>query len=152
MSGPIEMSLLLDPVVSTGSHRQPVRKPLFSDDGRCAMALTDTAVRLARPTGNDYTRGDTDGLALFVGAAGRQELAPPRKPAFAYKLRPMQPCHVRRGAPPYDRSRRTASVTWTLCAGSVVSNSGGHLRDERRPYCGTREPRSDRFDADSSGS
>ena len=33
------------------------------------MALSDTTVRPARITGNDYTLGDTDGLALNVTAA-----------------------------------------------------------------------------------
>ena len=33
------------------------------------MALSDTTVRQARITGNDYTLGDTDGLALNVTAA-----------------------------------------------------------------------------------
>lgn len=34
------------------------------------MPLTDTAVRLAKPAGKDYTLKDGDGLALFVGANG----------------------------------------------------------------------------------
>lgn len=34
------------------------------------MALSDTTVRQARITGNDYTMGDTDGLALNVTARG----------------------------------------------------------------------------------
>ena len=34
------------------------------------MALSDTTVRQARITGNDYTIGDTDGLALNVTARG----------------------------------------------------------------------------------
>ena len=34
------------------------------------MALSDTTVRPARITGNDYTLGDTDGLALNVTARG----------------------------------------------------------------------------------
>ncbi|WP_456154063.1 tyrosine-type recombinase/integrase [Pseudomonas veronii] len=34
------------------------------------MALSDTTVRQARITGNDYTLGDTDGLALNVTARG----------------------------------------------------------------------------------
>lgn len=34
------------------------------------MPLTDTAIRLAKPTGRDYTLKDGDGLALFVGASG----------------------------------------------------------------------------------
>jgi hypothetical protein len=34
------------------------------------MALTDTAVRQARSTGEDYTLTDTDGLVLFVAAKG----------------------------------------------------------------------------------
>ena len=36
------------------------------------MALSDTTVRQARITGNDYTMGDTDGLALNVTARGGQ--------------------------------------------------------------------------------
>lgn len=32
------------------------------------MALSDTTVRQARITGNDYSLGDTDGLALNVTA------------------------------------------------------------------------------------
>lgn len=34
------------------------------------MPLTDTAIRLAKPTGRDYTLKDGDGRALFVGASG----------------------------------------------------------------------------------
>ncbi len=34
------------------------------------MALSDTTVRQARITGNDYSLGDTDGLALNVTARG----------------------------------------------------------------------------------
>jgi len=34
------------------------------------MALSDTTVRQARITGNDYALGDTDGLALNVTARG----------------------------------------------------------------------------------
>lgn len=34
------------------------------------MPLTDTAVRLAKPAGKNYTLKDGDGLALFVGANG----------------------------------------------------------------------------------
>ena len=34
------------------------------------MALSDMTVRQARITGNDYTLGDTDGLALIVTAHG----------------------------------------------------------------------------------
>ncbi|MEJ1224341.1 protein of unknown function [Pseudomonas sp. NFACC32-1] len=34
------------------------------------MALSDTSVRQTRITGNDYTIGDTDGLALNVTARG----------------------------------------------------------------------------------
>jgi integrase len=34
------------------------------------MPLTDTAIRLAKPTGRDYTLKDGDGLALFVCASG----------------------------------------------------------------------------------
>ena len=34
------------------------------------MALTDTAVRQARPTGRDYNLTDSHGLALFVAAKG----------------------------------------------------------------------------------
>ena len=35
------------------------------------MALSDTTVRQVRITGNDYTIGDTDGLALNVTTHGR---------------------------------------------------------------------------------
>ncbi len=34
------------------------------------MALSDTTVRQARITGNDYSLGDKDGLALNVTARG----------------------------------------------------------------------------------
>ncbi|WP_256670305.1 hypothetical protein [Pseudomonas sp. CFSAN084952] len=34
------------------------------------MALSDTTVRQARITGNDYSLGDTDGLALNEMARG----------------------------------------------------------------------------------
>jgi hypothetical protein len=34
------------------------------------MALSDTTVRQARITGNDYSLGDTDGLALNVTPRG----------------------------------------------------------------------------------
>ena len=34
------------------------------------MALSDTTVRQARISGNDYTLGDTDGLSLNVTARG----------------------------------------------------------------------------------
>ena len=34
------------------------------------MALTDTAVRQAEPSGKNYTLKDADGLALSVGPKG----------------------------------------------------------------------------------
>ncbi|SFB59507.1 hypothetical protein SAMN05216248_1182 [Pseudomonas simiae] len=34
------------------------------------MALSDAAVRQAKPTGKDYTLGDIDGLSLAVTATG----------------------------------------------------------------------------------
>ncbi len=34
------------------------------------MALTDTAVRHAKPIGKDYTLGDVDSLSLAVSATG----------------------------------------------------------------------------------
>ena len=37
------------------------------------MALTDTAVRQAKPSGINYTIKDTDGLALFVGPKGAKQ-------------------------------------------------------------------------------
>jgi len=39
------------------------------------MALSEMAVRHARITGNDYTLGDTDGLALNVTVRGGENLA-----------------------------------------------------------------------------
>uniref|UniRef100_UPI003F583272 phage integrase central domain-containing protein n=1 Tax=Pseudomonas lini TaxID=163011 RepID=UPI003F583272 len=39
------------------------------------MALSDTTVRQARITGNDYSLGDTDGRALKVMARGRRDEA-----------------------------------------------------------------------------
>ncbi|MBH3390299.1 DUF4102 domain-containing protein [Pseudomonas putida] len=37
------------------------------------MPLTDTAVRQAKPTGENHTLKDTAGLALFVGAKGAKQ-------------------------------------------------------------------------------
>ncbi|WP_339532293.1 Arm DNA-binding domain-containing protein [Pseudomonas mucidolens] len=37
------------------------------------MALTDTAVRQAKPSGKNYTLKDSGGLALFVGPKGAKQ-------------------------------------------------------------------------------
>ncbi len=37
------------------------------------MALTDTAVRQAKPSGKNYTLKDSGGLALFVGLKGAKQ-------------------------------------------------------------------------------
>ncbi len=37
------------------------------------MALTDTAVRQAKPSGKNYTLRDSGGLALFVGPKGAKQ-------------------------------------------------------------------------------
>lgn len=34
------------------------------------MALTDTAIRMAKPANKNYSLNDGDGLSLFVGANG----------------------------------------------------------------------------------
>lgn len=34
------------------------------------MALTDTAIRMAKPANKNYSLNDCDGLSLFVGANG----------------------------------------------------------------------------------
>ena len=55
------------------------------------MALTDTAVRLAKPGAKDYSLHDGNGLSLFVSAKGRQVLAfsllVAWRPAAAHLLR-----------------------------------------------------------------
>ena len=37
------------------------------------MALTDTAIRQAKPSGKNYTLKDSGGLALFVGPKGAKQ-------------------------------------------------------------------------------
>lgn len=43
------------------------------ETGDVLIALTDTAVRQAKPSGKNYTLKDAGGLALFVGPKGAKQ-------------------------------------------------------------------------------
>lgn len=54
-----------------GPHRYTSPRPY--ETGDVLTALTDTAVRQAKPSGKNFTRKDSSGLLLFVGPKGGRQ-------------------------------------------------------------------------------